>query len=156
ENWREESGRPIDARGNEEEISAEDEQVLMALDALQNKKSGWGTTVALLVASLLLYSAAVGVSDLWANLIVLVPVVFFHELGHYLAMLAFGYRNLRMFFIPFFGAAVSGQHYNVAGWKKALVALAGPVPGIAVGWVFCVAGIAIPNPLLVNAAMMLV
>jgi hypothetical protein len=48
-------------------------------------------------------------------------------------MRGFGYRNLRMFFIPFFGAAVSGRKYNVAGWKRALVALAGPLPGIVLG-----------------------
>ena len=38
-----------------------------------------------------------------------------------------------MFFIPFFGAAVSGQHYNVPGWKKVVVSLMGPVPGILLG-----------------------
>ncbi len=63
----------------------------------------------------------------------LVPILLFHELGHYVTMRWFGYRNLRMFFIPFFGAAVAGKHFNIAGWKKAVVALAGPVPGILIG-----------------------
>src|SRR5262245_43120083 len=48
-------------------------------------------------------------------------------------MRVFGYRNLRMFFIPLFGAAVSGQNFNVAGWKKALVSLEGPAPGLVMG-----------------------
>src|SRR5258706_5980780 len=42
-------------------------------------------------------------------LLVLVGVLLFHELGHYLGMRAFGYGDVRMFFIPFFGAAVSGK-----------------------------------------------
>ena len=46
---------------------------------------------------------------------------------------AFGYRDLRMFFIPLFGAAVTGRNYNVPGWKKAIVSLAGPLPGILLG-----------------------
>jgi len=49
----------------------------------------------------------------------LVPILFIHETGHWIAMRVFGYRNLRMFFIPLFGAAVMGRHWNVPGWKKA-------------------------------------
>ena len=63
----------------------------------------------------------------------LIPILLFHEFGHYVAMRVFGYQDLRMFFIPLFGAAVSGRHYNVPGWKKAIVSLAGPVPGIGLG-----------------------
>jgi hypothetical protein len=38
---------------------------------------------------------------------VLVGVLLFHELGHYAGMRVFGYQDVRMFFIPFLGAAVS-------------------------------------------------
>lgn len=34
---------------------------------------------------------------------IVVGVVFLHEAGHYLAMRVFGYRDLRIFFISFFG-----------------------------------------------------
>src|SRR4051812_15229775 len=40
----------------------------------------------------------------WEALALLVPILLFHELGHYLAMRIFGYRNVRMFFIPLLGA----------------------------------------------------
>ncbi|HQZ69638.1 MAG TPA: hypothetical protein PLY87_31350, partial [Planctomycetaceae bacterium] len=40
-----------------------------------------------------------------------------------------------------FGAAVTGQTYNVQGWKKVIVSLAGPVPGIALGIILGVAGL---------------
>ena len=67
-------------------------------------------------------------------------------------MRIFKYRNLRMFFIPFFGAAVSGQNYNVAGWKKAIVSLMGPLPGIFVGALVGCAGLLLHQPLLIKAA----
>src|SRR5439155_4332897 len=79
----------------------------------------------------------------------------FHELGHYVAMRVFGYRNLRMFFIPFFGAAVSGQHYNIAGWKKAVVALAGPLPGIVLGVPLGVIGAVANESKVIEVAWML-
>jgi Zn-dependent protease len=69
----------------------------------------------------------------WQSLAVLVPVLLFHELGHFVAMKLLGYRNLKMFFIPMFGAAVMGTSRGAPGWKKAMVSLAGPVPGLAVG-----------------------
>ena len=54
---------------------------------------------------------------------VLLGVLLFHELGHYAGMRLFGYRDVRMFFIPFFGAAVSGRREGVAAWKEAIVLL---------------------------------
>src|SRR5215475_12594763 len=63
---------------------------------------------------------------------ILIGVLLFHELGHFAAMKAFGYTDLKIFFIPFFGAAVSGHASGIAPWKRAVVALAGPVPGIVV------------------------
>jgi Zn-dependent protease/DNA-directed RNA polymerase subunit RPC12/RpoP len=117
----------------EPEVSEEDQAVLVELTKLQDQRPGWGSAIGILVISLLLYVGAAQRQGGWEGLAIVMAVLAFHESGHYLAMRWFGYRNLRMFFIPFFGAAVSGRHYNVAGWKKALVALAGPVPGILLG-----------------------
>lgn len=63
---------------------------------------------------------------LWTLLAALIV----HETGHFIVMRAFGYRNLRMIFVPLGGAAVIGQHFNITGWKKAIVSLTGPLPGI--------------------------
>ncbi len=60
----------------------------------------------------------------------LVLVMFVHELGHFTAMWALGYKNLSMFFLPFFGAAASGHKPHAPAWQEAIVLLAGPVPGI--------------------------
>lgn len=54
------------------------------------------------------------------DLALLIPVLFFHELGHWAGMRLFGFRDVKMFFIPFFGAAVSGRGQGVASWKEAL------------------------------------
>lgn len=61
---------------------------------------------------------------------VLVGVIFFHELGHAVAMRWFGYTDVRMFFIPFFGAAVTGNKHAAPAWQQAVVALMGPIPGL--------------------------
>lgn len=79
---------------------------------------------------------AIGLNNVkfWLLLATVVPVLLFHELGHFfVTMRLLGYRNVRMFFIPGFGAAVTGRHYNVPGWKKVIVSLMGPAPGIIVG-----------------------
>ena len=108
--------------------------VLAAMDRIQNRRPGWTRAIILFVVSLMLFVGSAGAFiDSVRFLSVLVAILFVHELGHYLAMRWFGYRNLRMFFIPFFGAAVSGQNYNVAGWKKVVVSLLGPLPGIGIG-----------------------
>src|SRR5262249_49106418 len=105
----------------------QDEQVLARLEQLQRHKSGWLYFVLILAVSGLLFFGAqhLDAGGLREFGWLLLPVLLFHECGHYVAMRAFGYRNLRMFFIPFLGAAVAGKNFNVAGWKKAVVALAG-------------------------------
>jgi Zn-dependent protease len=62
--------------------------------------------------------------------LMLVAVLFIHEAGHFVAMRVFGYRDVRMFFIPLFGAAVSGHHDEGRQSREALVALMGPLPGL--------------------------
>jgi Zn-dependent protease len=127
--------------------------VLLELSHLQNKKASWGGAIFILLVSLGLFVGAGAQQWSLAFVAILVPVLFIHELGHYLAMRAFNYRNLRMFFIPFFGAAVSGQHYNVPGWKKVVVSLMGPVPGIVLAAVIGGAGLVFQVPLLTKIAI---
>ncbi len=105
-----------------------------ALDALRNPKrlaSGL-LLIGSLVAFLLLQQGQAGSVR---ALVVLVVVLLFHELGHFAAMRLFGYRDVRMFFIPFFGAAVSGKRAGAAPWKEGVVLLLGPLPGILLGFV---------------------
>jgi Zn-dependent protease len=81
---------------------------------------------------------------LWGNLfdwefaLILASVLLVHEAGHAIAMRAFGYRDISMFFVPFFGAAVTGTAKEIAAWKQAVVLLAGPVPGLLAALAFFV------------------
>jgi len=63
-----------------------------------------------------------------ALVIVLTVVVVFHELGHFVAMKIYKYRELGMFFIPLLGAYVSGKKQEVSQKQSAIILLAGPVP----------------------------
>ena len=67
------------------------------------------------------------------DVVLVIAVLLVHELGHLAAMRLFGYKNVQMFFIPMLGAAVSGTSHNVATWKKAIVCLMGPLPGVVLG-----------------------
>jgi len=66
---------------------------------------------------------------------ILVGVLLFHELGHFTVMKIFGYKNLKMLFLPFLGAMVSGKKKVYSQIEGAIMLLAGPVPGIIVGYI---------------------
>ena len=142
-----------------EEIGSRHPEILAEVDRIQNQKASRGGGLLLLLATAALFVGASvvdkkGVGGFPAGLLVIiVGVLFFHELGHWVAMRTFGYRNLKMFFIPFFGAAVSGRHYNVPGWKKVIVSLMGPLPGILVGGALGALGVRMNNHVLVQISL---
>jgi Zn-dependent protease len=88
-----------------------------------------------LLFSLAVFALSFGSGGRWASLLIIIPVLFLHEMGHYLGMRLFGYRNVQMFFIPFFGAAVSGSKHAAPVWQQAIMLLLGPLPGIFLGLV---------------------
>ncbi|WP_020528517.1 site-2 protease family protein [Flexithrix dorotheae] len=72
-------------------------------------------------------------------ILILVGVLFIHEMGHFLAMKIFGYNDVKMFFIPLLGAMVTGDKKQISQFQRSIVLLAGPVPGIIIGlaiWYF--------------------
>lgn len=107
--------------------------VIAELEKIRNKKGSWLSGAVILAVSIVAFIGLGAARWDWKFALLLIPILLFHEMGHFVAMRMFKYRNLKMFFIPLLGAAVTGQNYNVAGWKKAIVSLAGPVPGIFVG-----------------------
>ena len=69
----------------------------------------------------------------WMLVLILTGVVIFHELGHFIAMKIFKYKDLGIFFIPLMGAYVSGKKQEVSQRQSAVILMGGPVPGIIVG-----------------------
>lgn len=69
----------------------------------------------------------------WILLLILTGIVIFHELGHFIAMKIYNYKDLGIFFIPLLGAYASGTKREVSQKQSAIILLAGPLPGIIVG-----------------------
>ncbi len=63
----------------------------------------------------------------------IVIVLLVHELGHYLAMRMFNYKDVGIFFIPFLGAAAKGTKDEISVKQDVIISLAGPIPGIIIG-----------------------
>lgn len=65
--------------------------------------------------------------------VMLLIVLVIHELGHYIMMKLFKYKNVRMLFIPLMGAFVSGTKSEYSQKQSFLMIAAGPMPGIIIG-----------------------
>lgn len=65
----------------------------------------------------------------------LIVILIIHEMGHYLMMKRFGYKNVRMLFIPLMGAFVQGKKSSYSQKQSFWVLIAGPFPGIVIGCV---------------------
>jgi Zn-dependent protease len=119
--------------------------VLAELEKIRNPKTNWFQTIVILLVSLALFIGLGMLNNPIAFTVMLIAVLFLHELGHYMGMRIFGYRNVRMFFIPLFGAAVSGQKTDAKSYQEAIVTLLGPMPGLFVAAILfglaCVPGI---------------
>ena len=66
-------------------------------------------------------------------LFLIVLILFIHEMGHFIAMKFFGYNGVNMFFIPLIGAMVTGEKDRISQSQRAIIVLAGPVPGVLLG-----------------------
>lgn len=83
------------------------------------------------------------------SMIALTAVVILHEFGHFLSMYLFGFQNVRLYLVPFFGGVATGQKHAVPAWQTAIVLLAGPLPGLVFGailWVLLPREIVIVTP----------
>ena len=66
-------------------------------------------------------------------LFLVVLILFIHEMGHFIAMKVFGYNGVNMFFIPLIGAMVTGEKERVSQSQRAIIVLAGSIPGVLIG-----------------------
>jgi stage IV sporulation protein FB len=68
-----------------------------------------------------------------AFILVLTGVILIHEVGHYLAMKIFKYKDLSIFFVPLIGAFASGTKDTISQKQNVIILLAGPIPGVIIG-----------------------
>ncbi len=132
-----------------------DDLVVAEVRKLETKQTQLLSKLLLLGVSVVAFLAVGGAMWDWSFVAMIIPILLIHELGHLIAMKIFGYKNVNMFFIPFFGAAVTGRHYNVAGWKKAIVSLAGPLPSIVLAIVIEIIGFVTTTEWLTKAALLM-
>lgn len=132
------------------------EEILQALEKQRNQKKNWVTNVIFLLISIMIFFQAGLLEGGPLDILIIIVVILIHEAGHFLGMRLFGYRNVQMFFIPFFGAAVSGESRDVPTSKKALVTLMGPVPGIFIGIVLGIVYLINSSPICSKFALMFI
>lgn len=111
------------------------QEIFTEIDKQQSRQKSWVKNLVILAVSLLIFFQLGLFKGGLQGVLTIILVLLIHETGHLLGMRLFGYKNVQMFFIPFFGAAVSGESRNVATYKRAIISLLGPVPGIIIGCV---------------------
>lgn len=112
--------------------SDDTQSILTEIENIKNYKSSNIGSIAILIISILLFFSMGYAKHPLNGTIIVIIVLLLHELGHLLGMMIFKYKNITMFFIPFFGAAVSGLKLNKDGFNKAIISLLGPMPGILI------------------------
>jgi len=74
------------------------------------------------------------------SILLLTLALIIHEMGHFIAMKAFGYKDVNMFFVPLLGAYVTGTKSRTSQRQNVIMLLAGPVPGVFIGLGLAIAG----------------
>jgi Zn-dependent protease len=115
-------------------------EILAKVARIEKRRSSWTKAATKILFLALLFTLlrdapwAAGETAAWQTAALLLAVVAFHELCHFLAMRIVRYRNVDAFFVPFLGSAVNAPSYDVPGYKRAIVALMGPLTGLALGF----------------------
>ena len=100
---------------------------------IEPKPMNWGKLVFSILLFVLIFYVFLGWSE--ELVISLTGVILIHELGHFLAMKFFGYKNVTMMFVPLLGAYTSGIKDDVPYRHELITLLAGPVPGLIAGMI---------------------
>jgi len=106
------------------------------------------------VISMVLFIGAFYLIFKWdfTYILVLAGVLLFHEIGHYLAMRSFKYKDLGIFFIPLLGAFASGTKDNISQKQSVIILLSGPLPGVIIGLILYYYGLRDENEFLIRTS----
>ena len=111
--------------------------LLQQIQTLAGRHVGWVS----LLATVTLFAAAtttwgiVNAGNLHLILGLFLAALCIHELGHYLAMKVTGYNDPRTLIFPFIPDNPEPVREQLAAWRKTVVALSGPLPGLLLGLV---------------------
>lgn len=105
-----------------------------ALSVLNSKNRNASGKIVFLLFTVILFVLVFGFLFSFELALLLVAAVFIHEGGHLLAMSLLGYKDLKMLFIPLFGAVAIGSARGVPPYKKVITYFSGPVPGIIIAF----------------------
>lgn len=97
----------------------------------EKPKGGLSLTIFSMVLFVLVFLLLLG--DEVNFIISLLVVLIIHELGHFITMKLFKYKNVRMLFVPLMGAFVQGSKTRYSQKQSFIVTAAGPFPGVAIG-----------------------
>jgi len=111
------------------------ENTQSVLNAKQRNLAGKLTFLGI---TIVLFTAAFSLIFSLETALILLAVIFLHESGHLLAMFLTGYKDLRMLFIPLFGAVAIGTDSGVPPYKRVISFFAGPLPGIILAFILLV------------------
>lgn len=97
----------------------------------EKPKGGLSLTIFSMVLFVLVFLLLMGdeVNFIFSLLVVLI----IHELGHFVFMKVFKYKNVRMLFVPLMGAFVQGSKTKYSQKESFIVTAAGPFPGVLLG-----------------------
>lgn len=115
-----------------------DTDVLLQITNPAKKKNDVLKKIAILIVSLGIFAGTGLFQFTLKELMIVIVVLFIHEAGHLTAMKLFKYSDVKMFFLPLIGAAVAGREPTPYSSRKALVSIAGPLPGLFVGLFFVI------------------
>ncbi len=106
------------------------------------------------VISIVLFIGAFYLIFKWdfTYILVLAGVLLLHEIGHYLAMRIFKYKDLGIFFIPLLGAFTSGSKDNISQKQSVVILLSGPLPGVIIGLILYYYGLRDENEFLIRTS----
>jgi Zn-dependent protease len=110
--------------------------VLLQITHPAKKKNDLMKKIAILIVSLGIFAGTGLFRFTVRELVIVIVVLFIHEAGHLITMKLFKYSDVKMFFLPLIGAAVAGREATPYSSKKALVSIAGPLPGLFIGLFF--------------------
>jgi Zn-dependent protease len=120
-------------------VEAEVNAYLHMEDLTKPAGSGIGWKLMVFFISLVIGIAIFGTAISFSAALFIVAALVVHELGHYIAMVLFGYSDRQILILPF-GAVTMGEKTDAKAMQKTVVFLSGPALGLIVGTGCLIAG----------------